>query len=292
MEVSCRGLDVPPEGNTLRRICLSLLAAAVVHAAACAPFVKKDMSVRVLVFNMHAGRDAAGKDNIADVAALIRTTRADLVLLQEVDRGTNRSGKVDQVKALTDATRFYSAFGHSLENYDGGQYGIAALGRRGFVFQETIDLPITPVQTRAGGSHEPRVALLVSAITREGRLQAVTTHLDPSTEDTYRLQEAQLVLNLVRARASAETPVLVGGDFNSDPDSAVIRKLRDGGLRDAWTECGHGDGFTYPADQPRKRIDYVFLTGALRCSAAEVIDTKISDHRPVLVTLATVLPHP
>ena len=57
------------------------------------------------------------------------------------------------------------------------------------------------------------------------------------------------------------------------------------GLRDAWTECGQGDGFTYPADAPAKRIDYLFLTGDLHCSAARVIDTQISDHRPVLVTL-------
>jgi endonuclease/exonuclease/phosphatase (EEP) superfamily protein YafD len=66
----------------------------------------------------------------------------------------------------------------------------------------------------------------------------------------------------------------------------VIGKLRGMGLRDAWTECGQGDGFTYPADQPTKRIDYLFLSGMLRCTAAEVIDTRISDHRPLLVTLA------
>jgi len=265
------------------RIAVGFLVAAA-FVSGCVPFVRKDSSLRVLVFNIHAGKDAAGKDNIADLATLIRTTRADVILLQEVDRGTNRSGKIDQVQALMGATRFSGVFGRSLD-YDGGQYGIAAFARRGFVFNETIDLPVTPVQTRAGGSHEPRAALLASAITREERLQVLTTHLDPSAEETYRLQEAQLVLNIVRARASAETPVLVGGDFNAEPESAVVRKLRDGGLRDAWTECGHGDGLTYPADQPRKRIDYLFLTGALRCSAAEVLDTRISDHRPLLVTL-------
>jgi endonuclease/exonuclease/phosphatase family metal-dependent hydrolase len=266
-----------------RRILGAVLLSAA-FAAGCMPFIRNDSTLRVLVFNIHAGKDAAGKDNIPDVAALIRTSRADVVLLQEVDRGTNRSGKVDQLQALMDAARFGGVFGRSLD-YDGGQYGIAALARRGFVFSDTVDLPVAPVQTRAGGSHEPRAALVASAITPDGRLQLLTTHLDPSTEDAYRLQEAQVVLNLARSRASDETPIVVGGDFNAEPDSAVIRKLRDGGLRDAWTECGHGDGFTYPADEPRKRIDYVFLTGRLRCTAAEVLDTKISDHRPVLVTL-------
>jgi endonuclease/exonuclease/phosphatase (EEP) superfamily protein YafD len=77
----------------------------------------------------------------------------------------------------------------------------------------------------------------------------------------------------------------VGGDFNSTPDDPVLEPLRKAGLRDAWKECGSGDGLSYPADKPAKRIDYLFLSGALHCSAAEVIDTRVSDHRPLLVTL-------
>jgi endonuclease/exonuclease/phosphatase family metal-dependent hydrolase len=259
--------------------------AAAIYSATCVPFVRKDDSVRVLVFNIHAGKDAAGKDNIADVARLVQSTRADVALLQEVDRNTNRSGHVDQVQALANATGFSWAFGRSLD-YDGGQYGIAALARHGFIYNETFPLPVTPVQERSGGSHEPRAALLGVAASGLGRLQTINTHLDASGTDAYRRQEVEAVLNIVRSRLSAVTPVLVAGDFNSEPDSAVVSRLRDTGLRDVWAECGRGDGFTYPADRPTKRIDYVFLSGTLRCTAAEVIDTQVSDHRPLLVTLA------
>jgi endonuclease/exonuclease/phosphatase (EEP) superfamily protein YafD len=34
-----------------------------------------------------------------------------------------------------------------------------------------------------------------------------------------------------------------------------------------------------------KRIDYLWLTGALTCTRATVLGTTISDHRPLLVTL-------
>jgi endonuclease/exonuclease/phosphatase family metal-dependent hydrolase len=268
------------------RLTARLIAiAAALCGAACVPFVQKDDSIRVLVFNIHAGKDAGGQDNLAGVARLVRSTSADVVLLQEVDRGTNRSGRVDQVQVLMDATGFGGAFGRSLD-YDGGQYGIAALARNGFIYNETLELPVRPVQERAGGSHEPRAALLAVAASRFGRLQTLNTHLDASAADAYRLQEVEGVLNVVRARVSPQTPMLVGGDFNSEPDSAVVRRIRDTGLRDAWTECGQGDGLTYPADRPAKRIDYVFLAGTLRCTAAEVIDTQISDHRPLLVTLS------
>lgn len=262
-----------------------VVIAAALYAAACLPLVKREQALRVLVFNIHAGKDAGGKDNLADVAQLVRTTAADVVLLQEVDRGTNRSGKADQLQVLMDATRYAGAFGRSLD-YDGGQYGIAALARGGFIYNETVALPVTPVQTRAGGSHEARAALVAVAATRRGRLQAVTTHLDPSADESYRRQEVEGVLNIVRARLSPVTPILVGGDFNAEPGSAVVQRLKDAGLRDSWTECGQGDGLTYPADRPVKRIDYLFLTGSLRCTAAEVVETQISDHRPVLVTLA------
>lgn len=264
---------------------LALLAAAVaLGTAACVPFAQGPTSLNVLVFNIHAGKDAAGQGNLQAISDLVRSIGPDVVLIQEVDRGTKRSGNVDQLQVLMDGTGYAGVFGRSLD-YDGGRYGIAALSREGFVFDQTLPLPVEPAQQRAGGSHEARTALVTVARTVLGNLQAITTHIDASATDEYRLQEVQQLLLPIRARLALDRPVLVGGDFNAEPGSAVIRTLRDAGLRDAWAECGQGDGFTYPADTPRKRIDYVFLTGSLRCTAARVIDTKISDHRPLLVTV-------
>lgn len=263
------------------------LVCAALNAACAVPFVSRprdDKSVRVLVYNIHAGKDADGKPNLEDVAALIKTTDAHIVLLQEVDRGTKRSGNVDQLQVLMDRTEFGGAFGRSLD-YDGGQYGIAALSREGFVYDDTLPLPVKPVQARAGGSHEPRAALVTLAYTRAGRLQALTTHLDASPGDEYRQQEADRLRDILFARRATGTPLVLGGDINATPDSAVVKKLLGFGLRDAWTECGKGDGFTFPAAKPIKRIDYLFLTDPIRCTDARVIETTISDHRPLLVTL-------
>ncbi len=266
-----------------RRPLVATVLATLVFAS-CVPIVKRDTSIRVLVYNIHAGKDTGGRDNLADVAALIRTTNADLVLLQEVDRGTNRSGKVDQLQALMDATGYNGVFGRSLD-YDGGAYGIAALARDSFSFNFTSPLEVTPVQTRAGGSHEPRALLTAVAQTSRGRLQAFNTHLDASTTDEYRLQEVAQLLLPVRVRMSPGTPVVVGGDFNAEPGSAPIQLMLDAGLRDAWAECGQGDGFTFASTAPVKRIDYLFLSEGLTCSNAQVIDSVASDHKPLLVTV-------
>lgn len=251
---------------------------------ACMPPARQDTSVRVLVFNIHAGKDASGRPNLDAVADLVRSTAADVVLLQEVDRGTRRSGNVDQLDILSGKTGLVGAFGRSLD-YDGGQYGIAALARYRLDAADTKTLPTAPPQPRAGGAVEPRVALVGVAATALGPLHVVTTHLDASREDEYRLQETAHLLDIVRERSSANASLLIGGDFNAEPGSRVYARLVGAGLRDAWVECGGGDGLTYPSDEPVKRIDYLFLTAGLSCTTARVIDTQISDHRPLLVTL-------
>jgi endonuclease/exonuclease/phosphatase family metal-dependent hydrolase len=252
--------------------------------AGCATAERAEPSVRVMVFNIHAGKDAAGRPNLDDVAALIRSSAADVVLLQEVDRGTKRSGRVDQVQVLGDLTKYATAFGRSLD-YDGGQYGIAALSRGVIAHPATESLPVRPPQARSGQSYEPRAALTLMTTSPLGPLQAINTHLDASRDEHYRLQEAARIVEIVTRLSAGPAPLVAGGDFNTEPGSETYGRLMAGGLRDAWKECGAGDGLTYPADKPVKRIDYLFLTAGLRCTHAEVLETTISDHRALLVTV-------
>jgi endonuclease/exonuclease/phosphatase family metal-dependent hydrolase len=245
-------------------------------------------SLRVLVYNIHAGKTAAGVDNLAGVADLVRTIGADVVLLQEVDRGTRRSGNVDQPAVLAASTGYHAAFGSALD-YDGGKYGVAILSRWPIVAETLIHLPVDPPQQRAGGSHEPRGALRVSLSTPFGQLTVLDTHIDASREDRWRLQEIETFARLTTDAARTERLVIAGGDLNSTPESAVQGVMRRTGFRDSWSECGSGEGLTYPDDAPVKRIDYLYLTGEMRCSAARVIETRVSDHRPLLVELSVPL---
>jgi endonuclease/exonuclease/phosphatase family metal-dependent hydrolase len=114
-------------------------------------------SARVLVYNIHAGKDAAGVPNLERVAELVRRTKADIVLLQEVDKGTKRSANVDQTAVLAAQTGFHGAFGSALD-YDGGKYGVAILSRWPILSDTLFHLPVEPPQTRSGGSMEPRGA--------------------------------------------------------------------------------------------------------------------------------------
>lgn len=265
-------------------LALALAAAATLGACASTPRAAPGSALRVLVYNIHAGKDAAGVENLQRVAALIRDTGADLVLLQEVDRGTRRSGGVDQVAELERRTGFHGAFGRTLD-YQGGEYGIAVLSRWTIVSDTLVPLPVEPAQERAGGSYEPRGALRVTVKAPGGVVGIVNTHLDPSGDDVYRRQEVEAVRRIAADLRARHPRTVVGGDFNAEPGTPTIDTMLADGWLDAWSACGGRDGLTYPADAPIKRIDYVFLAPGLGCADAGVLQTTTSDHRPVLVTL-------
>ena len=261
-------------------LCLTLLATS------CA--LRRSTSsrtVRVLVYNIHAGKDAANAVNLPRVAELVRTTGADIALFQEVDRNTTRSGNVDQIAELSRMTGFHGALGKSL-SYQGGDYGIAVFSRWPLRSDSTIALSVPDMPPRSGGSQEPRVAQHVVIDAPIGAIDVLNTHLDASGTDRVRMQEVAVLTGATAAlRARGARVLLVGGDFNAEPQSAVHARVIASGLSDAWLTCGAGDALTYPADTPVKRIDYLFLGGRVRCTAARVLDDQASDHRGVLFTL-------
>lgn len=252
---------------------MRLLAAGVFCLAltACA-----SRQVNVLVYNMHAGADAAGAPNLDRVAAIVRETKADVVLLQEVDKGVRRSRGVDQPAELARLTGFHAAFGRTLD-FQGGQYGIAILSRWPISGDTLIQLPVMHVQEPPGRSYEPRGALRARLASPFGEIIAVNTHLDASRDHGWRVQQVSTVLAISREAT------LVGGDFNSEPGSPVQDSVSRAGLHDAWQLCGQGNGLTFPADSSVKRIDYLFLRPGDTCSEARVIPTQASDHRPLFV---------
>jgi endonuclease/exonuclease/phosphatase family metal-dependent hydrolase len=71
--------------------------------------------------------------------------------------------------------------------------------------------------------------------------------------------------------------------LNAGPDAQEIAPLFER-LRDAWPPDS-GPGFTYPADKPVKRIDYVLTSRDFHVIAANVPAVDASDHRPVVVDL-------
>jgi endonuclease/exonuclease/phosphatase family metal-dependent hydrolase len=239
--------------------------------------------LRVMTYNIHVGIGMDKELDLARIADCIRRERPDLVGLQEVDRGVERTKRVDQAAELARLTGMEYAFAHNL-NYQGGQYGVAVLSR----------FPILAVDHRRYANRreaERRGFIRVEVLVGGVRVNFVTTHLDYQHADG-RLFEAEQLLS---ALADARGPLIVTGDFNDEPTGSTYRLMLSR-FADGWTESRAGDaapdvehpnGLTYPADKPVKRIDYIFYQGGgpLRARRAWIPHTDASDHLPLVAEL-------
>ena len=242
--------------------------------------VRTGEPLRVLVYNIHAGKDAAGTANLDRVAEIVRSSRADIVMLQEVDNRTRRSGGVDQLSRLRELTGFHGVFGKTID-YDEGEYGIAILSRWPIMASRMIQLPVEITDSAARSRYEARGALIVKIADPSGEIRFIDTHLDASRTDSNRVQQADALIFFANAQRDSGF-TLLGGDLNSEPTSRVADLLTSNGWKDLYKSCGQGSGFSFPADKPVKRIDYLFVKGSGSCRTAAVLDTQASDHRPVL----------
>ncbi len=257
---------------------LALLSTSCAGARTSAPAT----AIRVMTYNIHAGQDAAQQKNLERVADLIKQAGADVVLLQEIDRRTQRAAGADHLAELERLTGMHAAFGKSLD-YQGGDYGIALLSRWPLDSVRVVPLEVRPPQLRSENQYEPRVGLYARVRTPLGPLHVLNTHLDPAAEPTYRHQELIRLLAFARRTVPEAEPFILGGDLNARDDTPDIAALSLTFV-DAWRRCGDGGpGHTFPAHAPDRRIDYVLMRG-LSCSRAEVLVTQASDHRPFIVT--------
>ncbi len=226
----------------------------------------------VMTYNIHVGIGMDKKLDLARIAEVINEKRPDLVGLQEVDRGVRRTNGVDQIAELARLTKMEYAFAPNLD-YQGGKYGVAVLSRH----------PILAIDHRRFQNlreAERRGFLRVEIGLGRRRVHFVTTHLDYQHADG-RLFEAR---QLLKALGDVRGPVILSGDFNDEPTGETYKLLAQTYI-DAYGD-GVNDpagGLTYPADKPRKRIDYIFVRkgdGARVRGADAESRSQASDHLP------------
>ncbi len=204
--------------------------------------------------------------------------RADLILLQEVIRpGRDRPGVADRMaESLGMQVFFAPAFGW----HKGSVQGLAILSRYPILERHVISLPEFNLRWRS----RHRIALGALVETPAGRIYVYNVHLDTRLNLDQRL----LQLRPVVAEASrAEGPVLVGGDFNTNPFGwfqHTIPLLFGPGQPVGVQQYMNGLGFksafprkTVTSRWLRMQLDWIFLRG-LRVESAADRPMKFSDH--------------
>jgi endonuclease/exonuclease/phosphatase family metal-dependent hydrolase len=261
-------------------------ASPAMHAGAgSGPAPAAAESLRVVTWNIFAGNDLERQSNLVRVASVLDSLGADFALLQEVDRGTARSGGVDQPAVLAELTGMHAVFGRAMD-FDGGEYGIAVLSRWPVLSSRVVPLHVDRPAELAERYYEPRALLYVVVDGPAGEIHLLNTHVDHGREAVFRHPQLLGLLAWVADSVPRDAFTVLGGDLNATPAAAEVRALGVA-FTDAWRACGDGEGHTFRSDRPDRRIDYVLLAGA-HCAAARVLDSRLSDHRPVVVDVSGV----
>lgn len=242
--------------------------------------------MRLTTFNVLHGRSPADQRVDLDrFAGAVRELEADVLALQEVDRGQERSHTADLTQVAAEATgardyRFAPALSGSPGAWSAAgaaepagtpQYGVALVSRYPVTGWQVVRLPALrpavpvlfpgrrrPVVVR----DEPRVAVVAQVAAPGGALTVACTHL--SFIPWWNLVQLR---RLARSLAGRE-PLVLMGDLNLGPAAAA----RVTGLDPL------ADGATYPADAPAEQIDHILGRGVRATSPGEVRCLPVSDH--------------
>ncbi|MFG2060165.1 endonuclease/exonuclease/phosphatase family protein [Micromonospora sp. NPDC048871] len=225
--------------------------------------------IRLVAYNIRMG---FGLDGRLDLAALDRAVgRADVVLLSEVDRGWLLNGGHDTLHLLANRLDMPYVFAPAA----GALWGDAVLSRWPVQRARTRTLPAVGAPTGAQ-------ALGVTVDFSDGvRLAVVSTHLQPPP-GTDPVVQARVVAEFATGYAEGG-PLVVAGDFNTEPGDPAFTALTDAGLVDALAAVRPLP--TSPADDPRTQIDHIFVSPDLSATDPTATPSTASDHLPVAVTL-------
>jgi endonuclease/exonuclease/phosphatase family metal-dependent hydrolase len=305
-----------------------------IDSAPASPKVfEKGMPLKVMDWNIGFGGGLTGNPtdrhpasevsaNLSKIAAEIRRESPDIVFIQEVDKPSSRTGRIDQVEYLLKNTGMsHVCFVATWKsNYVpspifplSGHIGPVHSGQlilSKFPIKECrrVPLPQPPENSWWYNRFYLRRALQHAIIKVDGigEMDVVNVHLEAFSTPN-RQHQAELAAEYVGG-PGGDRPLIMAGDFNSLPpfsvktrgfidedidftnDSTIetiraipgLREVVIDDVRDVTESSFH----TFPAVEPTRRLDYIFYRNMTGSVYAEVPrKARSSDHLPVVAEI-------
>ncbi|MCD8276004.1 MAG: endonuclease/exonuclease/phosphatase family protein [Alistipes sp.] len=255
-------------------------------------------SFSVMTFNMRYDNPEDGENNWR----FRRERVAEVIKAQDVDvLGTQEllSNQFDDLSGLL--TGYQGVGVGRLDGAESGEYCAVFFKKERFTLLDsgTFWLSETPevVGSLGWDGACERIATWVVLRDRDGReLFFIDTHLD-HVGQVARDEGVSLLMKRIEI-LSGGRPVILTGDFNSEPESSVVAHVqKDGVLRDAKAIAAQRSGtdwsfsdFGRIPEAERPLLDYIFVSGDIEAVRYEVLpDTfdggYVSDHAPVMAVV-------
>ncbi len=258
------------------------------------------------------------------VSGLLRERSPHLALLQEVDRDSNRTHRIDQLPPLVQAmgaNRWVSASYHNSIFVPTPSHQM--MGRVDMNLAILSRLPMGP---RAQRLQLPKLqenflrrafnlkrALLWSEIPIEGQdkpLAVAVTHLSAfSRGDGTMQRQVQVLDGWMKEREELGQPFVLAGDMNllppgddpsrlgedsalysdqSNPITSLVPAHRTAFPPRAMLDPSNFTYLPFGATEPDRKIDYIFVGPGVQVLDAQVLRqyTEVSDHLPLAITFS------
>ncbi len=216
----------------------------------------------------------------------------DIILLQECFKTDHRQDNTARVLANTlSMNSCYLPAREKLRTFEdnpvASHSGLAVLSRFPLAFEEVIELPSDP-------EDGDRKAQVVSIKIDQFELLIVNTHLT-YLRDAHRMRakETKLLFERIRKHEKCDA-IILGGDFNAEPDSRAIKwlmkqkKMKITDIAAAGSKAKpEGTKLDMKSDEPDltlPRIDYLFLIEPPKKPCFEVISSDIVLKTPDPIT--------
>jgi endonuclease/exonuclease/phosphatase family metal-dependent hydrolase len=248
------------------------------------------MMFSALTFNMQNGQPWIEENpddptvNLESTVAFLREQDADVVFLQEVERGYEGGRQEDpppHYGFLKQALAGYdSIFGYPLPNPLEIPFGLGLA-----IFSKTPlnnfyrrDLPPAEISFEYGGKpRKPSHRLLLGADTQIGghSVHLLNTHLQAffmiEATSTDHPAQRELVEEELRR---CQGPTVLAGDFNAAPRENIVEQFAQVGFQASQTQEVTWRRMPFV-------LDHIFFNNTLKLERCQVIPTPASDHHAV-----------
>jgi endonuclease/exonuclease/phosphatase family metal-dependent hydrolase len=271
-----------PGLGALRMTTLTLIGAlgvAIAVTPAAAPRLElgaPDAPIRLVLLNVNHGWGPDGRFDPVGTAEALRSLDPDVIVLTEVDRGWLIGGGHDLLAILAGELGFDHRFAPAVDEVA----GTALLTHFAITESLTEQLP-------QGADRVRRSQLAAVLAVAEGeRLGIVATQLSTvDDQGATRLPQARAVAAMAARMRERGVPVSILGDLRvpfGSPEleafgASVVSALPEGSA-------------THPSDAPQDLPDHVLVSTDLEVIEVAIPDIRVSDHRPVTVTIVPASP--
>lgn len=233
-----------------------------------------DRELKVATFNIQHCKNFNTKEiDYIEFAEYMKSLDADIIGLNEVRGEGTANGYEAQAAILAEKIGYSCFFAEATDFGTGSPYGNAVLTRLNVKTCETIPIP-DPEPHAYDGYYETRCILKLTL--EDPDVIVLISHFGLNPD------ERENAVDTVIKNIPDGTCILMG-DFNVTPNNPVLDPIREK-LNDtaAYTE---EDLFSFPSCDPKKKIDYIFVSPDIEVKSVYAPTEILSDHLPLVAEL-------